>query len=255
MVALRGRNDSAPRQLTAAALRRFRSRLLAWGERNRRTYYWREERLSSFEVLVLEVLLARTRADTVERVARQFLERYGTAAELADAKVQDVEDILRPLGLFRKRAKSLVEMARVLREQHGGTVPTAYSDLVALPYVGRYSASAFLCFHAGSALPAVDANVVRVFARYFGLELPAGKIESAEEYWAVAKRLVPATGAALFNWTLLDLGALVCTPRNPKCGECPLRKGCLEGTAWSKTQEKSSSASSDSGSSPSSVSG
>lgn len=199
---------------------------MAWGEANRRDFYWRSRPLLPFEMLVVEVLLARTRAESVPPVARSLLERYPTPGELARASLQDVESILRPLGLYRKRARSLIELARVLEERYSGSVPERLEELLDLPYVGRYAASAFLCFHHGKRLPVVDANIVRVFRRCFGLTAPTGKTEAAEDYWALARSLVPTKAPALFNWTLLDLGAVVCTPRKPKCEECPLRRGC-----------------------------
>src|SRR5690606_20932128 len=116
----------------------------------------------------------------------------------ASANSEDVQELLRPLGLFRKRAEALIELASILRDRHNGSVPTTSVDLERLPSVGRYTANAFRCFRLRERVPIVDANVVRVFSRYFGLTPPRGKIDSAEEYWDLARRLVPSKNPELF---------------------------------------------------------
>lgn len=199
---------------------------LRWIRRNGRHFFWREPGLTRFEVLVTEVLLARTRADAVEPVAQNLLREYPDAPALANAQIESVERILYPLGLYRKRAKALVGLAGTLVERHGGRVPRDLESLLSLPYVGRYAANAILGVAFGARRPVVDANVARLFERYFGLRPAVGKLEHAEEYWDLATSLLPSKNVRLYNWSLLDLGALVCIPRSPRCEVCPLRKDC-----------------------------
>ncbi len=182
--------------------------------------------MSAFEVLVTEVLLARTRAEAVERVAPALLERYPDAKCLARGQKGEVERLLRPLGLFRKRTRALIGCARMLAERHDGAVPRAHKSLVALPYVGRYAANAIGCFAFGERRPIVDANVARVLTRVFGVKREAADLASAEALWRLGERLLPVTRVRDYNWALLDLGGLVCTAARPSCAECPVAELC-----------------------------
>lgn len=183
--------------------------------------------MEPYESLVVEVLLARTRAESVEPVARDFLDRYPSPAALQDAKTEAVEDLLRPLGLFRKRAGALLDCAERLVTDLGGEVPEDVEDLQELSYVGRYAANAILCFGFGRVRPVVDSNVARVFRRYFDLREPKSKLGNDELYWKVAAQLIPKENTRHYNWSLLDLGAAICTPQNPACERCPMAEGCL----------------------------
>jgi A/G-specific adenine glycosylase len=213
-------------RLSRSRVRWFRAQLLGWGSTNRRTFFWRYEQLSLYEVLVVEVLLARTRAVAVEPVARSFLKSYPSADSLAQARLADAESLLRPLGLFRKRAAALIATANAVIDRFGGAIPKELGKLLELPYVGRYAANAILCFGLERNAAVVDANVIRVLSRFFDLPRPAGKAELAEDYWLLAERLLSSEQPREFNWSLLDLGALVCTARGPKCGDCPLSLHC-----------------------------
>jgi A/G-specific adenine glycosylase len=204
----------------------FAARVIAWGREHGRRFRWREPGLSTFELLLTEVLLARTRAAAVVPVVHDLLSRYPDAVSLAGASQPELQAILEPLGLFRKRARALIPLAQALVDRHGGTVPTRLEELLPLPYVGRYAANAYLCFGLGRRRPVVDANVARLLDRYWGLTPWRGKLEHAEGHWAFAEALLPEAGVQLYNWTLLDLGATVCKPRNPLCEQCPVRAGC-----------------------------
>jgi A/G-specific adenine glycosylase len=216
------------KDLTRWRVCRFREAVLQWGDRQRRPFFWRLRRLQRFELLIVEVLLARTRAESAEPVAKELLKRYPSAARLAAAKQPEIEGILYPLGLQRKRARSLIAAARAIVADYGGIVPKSRAELMRLPYVGRYAANAVVCFDSGVSRGVVDSNVARVFSRYFGLDKHQGKLELAENYWAMAQKIVPRHQAPEFNWSLLDLGACVCKPRTPRCEHCPLSSlGCI----------------------------
>jgi A/G-specific adenine glycosylase len=208
------------------ALRRFRRALLRWGTPPRRRFGWRRGQPSAFRVLVTEMLLSRTRAEAVEPVVVRLLRKYPTAAALARAPRADVEAILRPLGLFRKRARLLVACAAALVERHRGVVPRTQDALLRLPYVGRYCASAVRCFAFGERAAVVDANVARVYRRVFALPPPPRHLKMAHDLWAVAQRLLPRKQVREFTWALLDLGGAVCKPRTPACHACPVARLC-----------------------------
>lgn len=201
----------------------FANALVRWYRSNARSFPWREEwRRSPYCVLVAEILLKRTRAENAVLTYGYLVDCYPDAAALAGAKLPKLEAFLRPIGLHRTRARELKRIAEALVERHGGEVPRSFDELIALPGVGRYVANAVLCFGFEIPVPIVDVNVRRVLGRYFGLA--EGVDDGA--YWAVASRLLAPGDAAEFNWALLDLGALVCAARGPKCEGCPLAKGC-----------------------------
>jgi A/G-specific adenine glycosylase len=214
-------------RFTREAMADFRRRVFNWGRTNRRDFFWRNDELSPFAMLVTEVLLTRTRADAVVQVLGRLLSSFPSAAAMADASENELEHIVYPLGLFRKRSRGLIALARQLEAVHQGNVPMELQQLLILPQVGRYAANAVLCFAFGERRAVVDANVARLFARAFGLEPPRGKLDSADEYWKVADGLLPRRNAKLFNWSLLDLGARVCTPGIPRCARCPIRILCV----------------------------
>jgi len=211
----------------------FRRCVLAWAKDNLRQY-------SAFAVLVTEVLLVRTRADSVGSVALRLLQECPDAEQLSQASIESVEELIRPLGLFRKRARALVEMARVLVQEHGGSVPRSLDSLLSLPYVGRYAANAVLCFAFGARRQVVDVNVARLFKNYFGLPPLVGKLEDNEEYWTLAEQLLPAKHVTPYTWGLLDLGAVICKPLKPLCAECPLAEDCLSSQAAQPVPDKAS---------------
>jgi A/G-specific adenine glycosylase len=208
-------------------LRAVKSRILRWGEANLRHFFWRQEGVSAFAVLVTEILVARTRAAAVEPVVIDLLGRFPNAGDLAKAPVREVEDILRPLGLYRKRAKHMIACADKLASAYGGSVPSDVRVLQGLPYVGRYAANAIACVAFGKPCAVVDANVARVYQRVLGLPEPPLHLHSAHALWALAARAIPKRRARDYNWALLDIGATICTPRRPSCERCPLRAICV----------------------------
>ncbi len=221
---------------TAAAVRAFRvdrrrigsvrERLLRWASSEGRTFAWRDPAIPPFSVLVCEILLAKTRAEVAAPVAAKLLARYPTAQVLARARARDLETLLFPLGLHRKRARHLRACAKDLVARFDGNVPASIPELLSLPYVGRYAANAIACVAFNSAVPVVDANVARVYGRLFSLPPPPPRLASADELWNLAARVLPKDRAKDFNWALLDLGSLICTPKSPACAQCPLARQC-----------------------------
>jgi A/G-specific adenine glycosylase len=205
----------------------FQEAVISWGKKNLRTYCWRANHLDPFSLLVTEVLLVRTRADAVERVVLRVLDKFPNAESLSCANIESIEMLLYPLGLFRKRAKALVQVAKALVYKHGGLVPQRIDELLALPYVGRYVANAVLCFAFNEKHAIVDANIARLLERYFHLDPNVGKLDENEEYWDLASKLLPKRNVKTYNWALLDLGGLICQKHRPLCLECPLSEDCF----------------------------
>jgi A/G-specific adenine glycosylase len=178
-------------------------------------------------MLVCEMLLRKTRAENVEPRAKILLRRYPTARKLALARLADLENIIRPLGLFRLRSRALRKTAKTIVKEHRGCIPRTIDELIQLSHVGRYAANAVVCFAYGQRLPIVDANIVRLFRRQFGIDEPV-EIHRADEIWSFAESFLPRMKFKEYNWALLDLGALICKPRNPLCNLCPVRIYCRE---------------------------
>lgn len=206
--------------------RRFliRTAVLKWVELSSRMYPWRRAGASPYEVLVAEVLLRRTTAKAVARVYSDFVRRFPSISALASADENDLNRTLSTLGLQEQRSKGLVALAECLFERHGAIVPSSYSELVALPQVGPYIASAVLSLGYGTMAPLVDSNVERILRRLFSALSAVGP--SAGSLTAVAWALLPRNRQRDFNIGLLDIGALVCKYRSPQCSQCPLSHAC-----------------------------
>jgi A/G-specific adenine glycosylase len=188
----------------------LRRRLLSWFARDGRSFPWREPGRVPYEVVVAEILLQRTTATGVARAYAGFVDRYPSWASLAQAPLEDLENALRPLGLWRQKALAFQQLALSI-EGRGGVVPRTRTELERLPGIGPYTASAVLAIVYGRAEPLLDVNMTRLLGRFLG---------SSQRTGASSKRCL------VVNWAALDFGALVCRARRPLCPECPLRARC-----------------------------
>jgi A/G-specific adenine glycosylase len=177
-------------------------------------------------VLVSEVMLQQTQVKTVLRYYPAWMRRFPTLRALAAADVADVLHAWQGLGYY-SRARRLQEAARAVVERHGGRMPSSREELLELPGVGEYSAGAVSSIAFGQAEPVVDGNVVRVLTRLFGLRGDPGRAPLKARLWKLARELVPNERPGDFNQALMELGATVCTPRTPRCAECPVARACV----------------------------
>ncbi|EYT62379.1 adenine glycosylase [Dietzia sp. UCD-THP] len=202
--------------------------LLSWFDRAGRPLPWRGPDVSAWEILLCEIMSQQTPVARVEPVWRAWLEKWPGPAELAAAPTAEVIRMWGKLG-YPRRALRLRECALVVVEQHGGEVPTDVDELLGLPGVGDYTARAVACFAHGQRVPVVDTNVRRVVARAVGGAAEAGPPSTRRDLSAV-DALLPAgrERAVAFSVALMELGALVCTARSPRCEDCPLAPSC----AW-----------------------
>ena len=200
--------------------------LLEWHRRNRRNFPWRETR-DPYKVLVAEFFLQRTPADRVAAFLPEFLAKFPSPQELAVASLSHLEELGRKLGL-KKRMQWLLDSMRVLNQKYFGSIPDDKRELMALPGVGEYTASAVLCFGFGRETPIVDTNVIRVLTRVFGLFEANRRGSSAVKN--IALKLLPKGQAVEYNEALLDFAAIVCK-KSPLCEACPIARWCsyLEG--------------------------
>jgi A/G-specific adenine glycosylase len=202
----------------------MRRRVLEWGRRHARDYVWRRSR-DPYDVLLAELLLHRTRADLVEPLFLRLRSRYPNPRDLAQAEEEKLVELLRPLG-YSHRSRRLPSLGRALVGRHGGRVPDGETELRALPGVGRYIANAVLAVAFGRRAPLLDPNVIRLLGRVFGVSSVRPRPRDDPMLWDFLAQLVPRTHPAEFGLALVDIGAVICLPRRPKCGRCPLRSRC-----------------------------
>jgi len=197
--------------------------LLEWYDANRRDLPWRGHRCA-YEIWVSEVMLQQTRVETVEGYYRRFLERFPTLERLAAAPIEDVLAAWSGLGYYR-RARQLHAAARQLAEQ-GRDVPETPRELRELPGIGEYTAAAVASIAFGVPVVVLDGNVERVLARLIALPDNPRAAGPRRQLRALAERHLDPGRPGDFNQALMELGAMVCTPRRPHCSECPLRRRC-----------------------------
>lgn len=167
-----------------------------------------------------------TRVEVVRDYYLRWMNAFPALSDLARADEADVLRIWQGLGYY-SRARRLQQGARYVVEELGGEMPETPEELQKIPGVGPYSAGAIASIAFGHPVPAVDGNVIRVLTRLFALAGDPNQARLKKELWRVAGELVPEGRAGDFNQALMELGALVCTPRSPSCIACPWRKGCL----------------------------
>ncbi len=203
---------------TPAGNRRFRRRLLSWYDRVQRDLPWRESR-DPYWVWVSEIMLQQTRVAAVIEHYKRFLRRFPTVAKLAAARESSVLAAWSGLGYYR-RARMLHAAAKKLVRDGEGKFPTTTEELRELPGVGRYTAAAIASIAFDHPVAVVDGNVERLLQRVLG------KMLASEELWTTANHLLAAKRPGDFNQALMELGATVCTPRQPKCLVCPVMEMC-----------------------------
>jgi A/G-specific adenine glycosylase len=216
---------------------------LAWYARHARDLPWRKTR-DPYRVLVSEVMLQQTQVSRVSEYYPRFLERFPDLESLARARPRAVRETWDGLGYYA-RAANLHALARVVRRDLDGTLPDDPQALLKLPGVGPYTAGAVASFAYEKPVPAVDTNVARVIRRVFlgddgqrptrqrSIRQRSTRQRSTRQrsIWSLAASLVPKDGkrAWKFNQAMMELGALVCVARRPKCPECPVRTECRIG--------------------------
>jgi A/G-specific adenine glycosylase len=199
----------------------LQDRLLSWGATNRRDLPWRRTR-DPWRVLVSELMLQQTQVPRVVPKYETFVARFPTPQRCADAPLADVIAHWNGLG-YNRRAVNLHRCATQVVERHGGRLPDDLDALLALPGVGPYTARAFLVFAFERDIGLVDTNAGRFLAR-----AAAGRALDRNDAQRAADALVPAGDAWAWGQAVFDLGALICTKRDPRCGECPIATAC----AW-----------------------
>lgn len=206
--------------------RKITALLRKWGKHNFVNYPWRRPE-ESWHALVAEILLQRTRASNVIPVYEMFVRRFPEPRDLASASEQQILEVIRPLGLAW-RAPLLKKLGEALLQKG---IPHSLDELLELPAVGPYVASAWTSFRAGGRAIIIDSNIVRFLCRLTGKHYNG---ETRRKRWVseLADTLTPRRNVGRFNYALLDFTMAVCTPLKPHCGSCPLQsKLCKYGSS------------------------
>lgn len=201
--------------------------LLIWGNMHFRPFPWRLNN-NPYNILIAEVMLHRTQASQVLPIYIQFIKKYPDPATLAKATIKELRDKLFPLGL-RWRVDMMHAMSQILQDRFNGQIPDRKEDLLSLPGISDYIASAVLCFSWDRPEAIIDTNTVRIAGRLFGIEIKESSRRS-RLFKDLIKDMVDKNNPRRFNYALLDLAALICTKRYPECQNCPARIFCDFGT-------------------------
>jgi len=204
------------------------ARLLAWMRAARRDLPWRRDR-RPYAVWIAEVMLQQTQAATVVPYYERWMRRFPDLAALADAEIDEVLKAWEGLGYYA-RARHLHQAARQVMALYGGELPADRTALLALPGIGRYTAGAILSLAFGRRAAVLDGNVRRVLCRLYDIAADPRETAVEEQLWQLATALVEAVAddeAGPLNEALMELGALICTPRQPACATCPVADLCL----------------------------
>ena len=203
----------------------IRRRLIPWFARNARILPWRTRPRSPYAVWISEIMLQQTRVDTVVPYFRRFLARFPAPAALTAAPLQDVLKLWEGLGYYA-RARQIHKTAKILVRDHGGRLPADPVQLAALPGFGPYTTAAVASLAFGQPLAVLDGNVIRVFSRLLALSEDISLPATKKKLQRLADDLLLRDRPAATNEAWMELGALVCTPRAPRCPACPLRAVC-----------------------------
>ena len=204
----------------------FTKQLASWhATDNYRSLPWKSEK-DPYKIWLSEIILQQTRALQGLPYYLSFTERYPTVQALAAAKEEDAFRLWQGLGYYN-RCKNMLGTARYISNELNGKFPDTYDGLLGLKGIGPYTAAAIASFAYGRPAAVVDGNVYRVLSRYFGIDTPYDITEGKKIFAALSTELLDIRDSAGHNQAIMDLGATICTPRNPQCGQCPLQRQCI----------------------------
>lgn len=202
----------------------FHRSLLKWFDANQRDLPWRKKK-TPYRIWVSEIMLQQTQVATVIDYYLRFMKQFPTVKKLAAADESEVLKLWEGLGYYR-RARQLHAAAKIVVKEHKGKFPQQFDEVLALPGIGRYTAGAILSISLDQPHPILEGNTVRLFARLTELRDNPKISASQKQLWKFSESLVPTKRAGDFNQALMELGSKVCTPKSPKCEDCPVIRFC-----------------------------
>jgi A/G-specific adenine glycosylase len=209
-----------------ASLRSFSDSLIDWHARHGRHDLPWQRRRTAYRVWVSEIMLQQTQVATVIPYYERFMQRFPDVSTLAAAPLDEVLHLWSGLGYYA-RARNLHRAAVRIAEEHGGRFPGSFEAVAELPGIGRSTAGAILALSRAERFPILDGNVRRVLSRHFGVEGSASDRATLEKLWSLSDGCTPQANVDTYTQAIMDLGATVCTRRNPACSACPVSTTCL----------------------------
>jgi len=203
----------------------FQNHLLDWYDQNKREMPWRDCD-DPYKIWVSEIMLQQTRVDQATPYFNRFMEHFPNVNDLAKADQQEVLKVWEGLGYY-SRARHLHAASKLVVQEFEGNVPDNWDDITELKGVGPYTASAVLSIAFQKKHAVVDGNVIRVLSRYLGIEDDVRSTFTKNAIQDAADELISEERPGDFNQAVMELGATVCTPSNPNCGECPIQGNCV----------------------------
>jgi len=203
----------------------FHSSLLSWFKLNQRELPWRTNR-NPYSIWLSEIILQQTRIDQGTAYYLRFMETFPNVHQLAHASEDQILRLWQGLGYY-SRARNLHKTAKIISNSFQGIFPQTYTELEKLPGIGPYTAAAIASIAFDYPAAAVDGNVIRVIARYVGIQKPVDATEVLKQIREIAQEFLFHPNPGMHNQAMMELGALICTPQNPKCSLCPLAHGCF----------------------------
>jgi A/G-specific adenine glycosylase len=216
-------------------------RLVAWHQQQARDLPWRHAPPGArdpYRVWISEIMLQQTRVETVIDYYRRWLARFPSVEALAEAELQSVLKQWEGLGYYA-RARNLHRAAQQIVQEHGGRLPDERAALLNLPGIGEYTVGAILSLAFNQPQPILDGNVKRVLSRVADIDRPIDETATLKELWRLARQVVeaaPPGSAGACNEAIMELGATICTPDNPRCLICPINAQCLAAARGTQTQ-------------------
>lgn len=202
----------------------FRLNLLIWFKENGRHFPWRNKSATSYEKIISEVLLQRTKAETAARFFTSFMKKYPSWKRLAQASHGELKEVFRPVGLQEQRAKRVFALAQEMKKRKG-RIPKNKEDIELIPMFGQYITNAIMLLVYGEPYPLLDVNMSRVLERFFGPR-QMSDIRYDPYLQGLAFNIVNHQEARTINWAILDFAAAICKARQPQCFRCPIVEKC-----------------------------
>ena len=202
----------------------FNYLILSYFDKNKRDLPWRDTK-DAFRIWLSEIILQQTRVDQGMKFYNNFIHEFETIFDLANADEQKVLKLWQGLGYY-SRARNLHFTSQYIANELEGKFPDNFNDLKKLKGVGDYTAAAIASIVYNEAVPAVDGNMFRVFARYFNIDDDISLPKTKKIFWDLGLQIIDQKRPGDFNQAVMDLGATICTPKLAKCDSCPLNESC-----------------------------
>lgn len=202
----------------------FQNQILKWYKENGRHFPWRNKSATNYELIISEILLQRTRAETVSKFFPKFIKKYPSWRKLGGASEEELQETLKPIGLYKQRGRRLYKLAQEMKKRKG-RFPVNRDRVEEMPMMGQYISNAYELFILNKPSPLLDVNMARVLERFFG-ERKLADIRDDPYLQELSQEVVNHSNSKKINWAVLDFGALDCTKRQPSCKDCILNKRC-----------------------------